>query len=56
MSEVQLDLLAQLPLKANAVAGPTMSVRIINSGSIEGRPISAQRVGQRVAPLIRSST
>ena len=38
VGEMQFYLLAQLPLKANAIA--TVSIRIMSSGSIEGRPMS----------------
>ena len=39
-SQMQFDFLAQPPLKADAIAVATISIRIISSGSIEGRPIS----------------
>jgi hypothetical protein len=40
IGQVQLDFLAQLPLKADAIAVAQISIRIISSGSIDGRPIS----------------
>jgi hypothetical protein len=38
--QIEMDLLAQPTLRTNAEAMPTMSMRIISSGSIEGRPAS----------------
>jgi hypothetical protein len=40
IGKVQFDLLAKLPLETNAIAVATISIRIMSSGSIEGRPIS----------------
>jgi hypothetical protein len=40
LQAMQLDFLAQPLLKADAVAEPTMSIRGMSSGSIEGRPMS----------------
>ena len=40
LQAMQLDFLAQPLLKADAVAEPTMSIRGMSSGSIEGGPMS----------------
>jgi hypothetical protein len=39
VSQMQFNFLGKLPLRAKAVA-VSISIRTINSGSIEGRPIS----------------
>jgi hypothetical protein len=40
VGEVEVDLFAQPPLRADAEAVPTISIRIISSGSTDGRPMS----------------
>jgi MFS family permease len=40
IGQMQLDLLTQSAFRADAVAVAEMSIRIINSGSTEGRPMS----------------
>ena len=41
IGQIEVDLLAQSTLGTNAAAVmPTMSIRNISSGSIEGRPVS----------------
>ena len=40
IGQIKMDLLAQPSLRANAEAEPAISIRIISSGSIEGRPTS----------------